>query len=157
MICQYLTFSLQETLYALPVLHVQEVLEYTEPERLPCAANYIEGLINSRGQGISVLNLCAKFGLTPSPVTKNTRIIVIEIHTPLENEPGRITVFGAVADSVEEVYDIDTDELDAPPKFGNKIPAEYIVGIGKKEEDFVIVLDSEKIFRQEENTQGRQE
>ncbi len=146
MIDQYLTFMLHNTLYAVPVSHVQEVLEYTEPEQLPCTVDCVEGLISSRGQGIQVINLCRKFGLPVPPVTKNTRIIVLELKTPREDNENHVTVFGAVADSVEEVLDVKTEELDAVPKFGNTISPEYISGVGKKGEAFVILLDVEKIF-----------
>ncbi len=147
MINQYLTFMLHNTLYAVPVSHVQEVLEYTAPEQLPCTVECIEGLISSRGQGIQVINLCRKFGLDVSPVTKNTRIIVLELNTPQENDENHVTIFGAVADSVEEVMDVKTEELDAVPKFGNTISAEYISGVGKKGDAFVILLDVERIFQ----------
>ena len=101
---QYLTFTLHDTLYAVPVSHVQEVLEYSTPDQLPCTLDYIEGLISSRGHGIQVVNLCRKFGLVPSPVTKSTRIVVLELKTPSEEDPDHVTIFGAVADSVEDVY-----------------------------------------------------
>lgn len=151
MINQYLTFTLHNTLYAVPVAHVQEVLEYTVPEQMPCTVDCVEGLISSRGQGIQVVNLCKKFGLEVSPVTKNTRIIVLELNTPMENDETHVTVFGAVADSVEEVMDVKNEELDAAPKFGNTISSEYISGVGKKGDAFVIILDVEKIFHQEKD------
>ena len=143
MINQYLTFTLRGVLYAVPVSHVQEGLVYSEPEQLPCTVPCIEGLISSRDQGISVMNLCKRFELPPSPVTKNTRIIVMEISVASANH---VAVFGAVADSVEEVLDLDTDALEAPPKFGNTISVDFIVGIGKKDDRFVTVLNVDTVF-----------
>lgn len=146
---QYLTFTLHDTLYAVPVSHVQEVLEYSTPDQLPCTLDYIEGLISSRGHGIQVVNLCRKFGLEPSPVTKSTRIVVLELKTPSEEDPDHVTIFGAVADSVEEVMEVNMDELEPAPKFGNTISSEFISGVGKKGEEFVILLDVDKIFHED--------
>ena len=146
---QYLTFTLHDTLYAVPVSHVQEVLEYSTPDQLPCTLDYIEGLISSRGHGIQVVNLCRKFGLVPSPVTKSTRIVVLELKTPSEEDPDHVTIFGAVADSVEEVMEVNMDELEPAPKFGNTISSEFISGVGKKGEEFVILLDVDKIFHED--------
>ena len=146
---QYLTFTLHDTLYAVPVSHVQEVLEYSTPDQLPCTLDYIEGLISSRGHGIQVVNLCRKFGLVPFPVTKSTRIVVLELKTPSEEDPDHVTIFGAVADSVEEVMEVNMDELEPAPKFGNTISSEFISGVGKKGEEFVILLDVDKIFHED--------
>ena len=78
---EFLTFEIEDVQYAIPVTKVIEVLEYTKILKVPCAADYIEGIINSRGQGISVINLRKKFGLAAKPFDKNTKIIVLEIKT----------------------------------------------------------------------------
>ncbi len=136
---QYLTFSLDSRLYAIDVFKVQEVLTYVEPTKLPCTAPYIEGLINSRNQGITVVNFRKKFALPETPLTKFTRIIVIELET----------LFGAVADSVNEVIEIEDDAIDCPPKFGNAISTEFIRGIFKKDNSFISILDIEKVFAED--------
>ena len=149
MTTQYLTFTLRNAVYAAPVAYVQEVLEYTTPDKLPCAHDYIEGIISSRGHGIQVVNLCKKFGLEPSPVTKDTRIIVFELkqEASAQAEPKEnAMIFGAVADGVDEVMDIDIKALESVLKFGNDIAPEYIAGIAKKGETFVILLDLVRIF-----------
>ena len=149
MTTQYLTFTLRNAVYAAPVAYVQEVLEYTTPDKLPCAHDYIEGIISSRGHGIQVVNLCKKFGLEPSPVTKDTRIIVFELkqEASAQAETKENTmIFGAVADGVDEVMDIDIKALESVLKFGNDIAPEYIAGIAKKGETFVILLDLVRIF-----------
>ena len=156
MTTQYLTFTLRNAVYAAPVAYVQEVLEYTKPDKLPCAHDYIEGIISSRGHGIQVVNLCKKFGLEPTPVTKDTRIIVFELKAAQEagaqeeKPAGRPMIFGAVADGVDEVMDIDLNGLESVLKFGNDIASEYIAGITKKGETFVILLDLVRIFLEEE-------
>ena len=160
MTTQYLTFTLRNAVYAAPVAYVQEVLEYTPPDRLPCTHDYIEGIISSRGHGIQVVNLCKKFGLEPSPVTNDTRIIVFELkaaqeagaqETAGQEKPKeRTMIFGAVADGVDEVMDIDLNALESVLKFGNDIASEFISGIAKKGETFVILLDLVRIFLEEE-------
>ena len=152
MTMQYLTFTLRNAVYAAPVAYVQEVLEYTAPDRLQCAHDFIEGIISSRGHGIQVVNLCKRFGLEPSPVTKDTRIIVFELKAAQETagQKERRMIFGAVADGVDEVMDIDANALESVLKFGNDIASEYIAGIAKRGETFVILLDLERIFLEEE-------
>lgn len=143
---QYLTFVVDEVLYAVEVFQVQEVLGYSKPVKLPCSEPYIEGLINSRGHGISIVNLRIKFGLQEKEPDKLTKIVVLEIH----NADKSVTTFAAVADSVEEVIEIDDKTIECPPKFGNSISSEFIKGIGKKGERFLIILDVDKIFSYDE-------
>lgn len=146
---QFLSFVLDGALYAVEVAQVQEVLEYTQPVRLPCTIDYVEGLISSREQGISVVNLRKKFNLSQVEPTKKTRIIIIEI-THAEDNNTTVTTFGAIADSVEEVIDLEEDTIEPAPKFGNNISGEYIRGIGKKDNKFIIILDIDKVFSLEE-------
>lgn len=143
---QYLTFSLDNNLYAIEVSQVQEVLGYTQPAKLPCTAPYIEGLIDSRDQGITVISLRKKFNLNEIAVTKTTRIIVLELKAPTDENPDHVTVFGAIADAVNEVIELDDTKLEPPPKFGNAISTDFISGMGKKDDKFIIILDAMKIF-----------
>lgn len=143
---QYLTFKLDGAQYAVSVHNVQEVLEYTYITKVPCVATYVEGLINSRGQGISVVNLRKKFSLTDIGVTKETRIIVFEI----KKDDDSIINIGAIADSVQEVIDLDDSDIEPSPKFGNNISAQFIKGIGKREEGFIIILNMDQIFSTDE-------
>ena len=146
---QLLTFSIDNNLYAFEVFKVQEVLVYTTPVKIPCASSYIDGLINSRGEGISVMDLRKKFNLEPQSPTKETRIIVVEVSRPTAEDPDHICTFGAVTDSVQEVLEVEESEIESAPKFGNNIQAEYIRGITKKDGRFIILLDEERIFAQE--------
>ena len=146
---QFLSFVLDGALYAVEVAQVQEVLEYTQPVRLPCTIDYVEGLISSREQGISVVNLRKKFELKTVEPTKKTRIIIIEINH-VDGDDVSIVTFGAIADSVEEVIDLEEDTIEPAPKFGNNISGEYIRGIGKKDNKFIIILDIDKVFSTEE-------
>ncbi|AEE15555.1 chemotaxis protein CheW [Treponema brennaborense] len=145
---QYLTFTLNESLYAVNVTQVREVLEYRQPQELPCPDPVIAGLIRSRGQSISVVNMRRKFGFPDAEATADTRIIVLEINTP--DHPEKTALFGAVADSVNEVMEIDASAEETPPEVGNSIASEFISGIGQHGEQFIIMLDINYVFTFEE-------
>lgn len=150
MTSQFLTFSLDNNFYAFKVFKVQEVLPYSRPVKIPCSSPYVEGLINSRDCGISVINLRQKFGLPQKSSDKNSRIIVVEVNKPTPEDPDHICTFGAVCDFVQEVLEVDEMAIEQAPKFGSTISSEYINGITKKDDNFIIILDEEKIFSQED-------
>jgi len=149
---QLLTFMLDKNIYAFEVFKVQEVLEYSNPVKIPCASPYIKGLINSRGNGISVTDLRQKFALKEAEPTKNTKIIVVEVAKPTDENPDHIVTFGAITDSVLEVLEVDENDIEPPPKFGNTISPEYISGLTKKDDNFIIILNEKTIFSQSELT-----
>ncbi len=140
---QYLTFTLADTIYAVNVFQVREVLSYVPPQTLPNPDPVIEGLIRSRDQSISVINLRRRFGLEDREPDKATRIIVLEI---CDDESGEENVFGAVADGVNEVLDLDKIGCELTPELGNSPAAAFIKGIGRQDEKFIIILDVDKIF-----------
>ena len=142
---EFLTFTIEDVQYAIPVSKVIEVLEYTKIMKVPCSADYIEGIINSRGQGISVVNLRKKFGLAPKEVDKNTKIIVLEIKS--EDE---IINFGAITDDVQEVLELSIECMEKTPELGNSIAKRFVCGIAKKDGSFIIILDVDKIFSNDE-------
>ncbi len=148
---EFLTFKLDGSQYAVEVTKVQEVLEYTKITKIPCTASYIEGIINSREQGIPVISLRKKFEIEPIPVDKQTRIIVLEIETA-----GGSVTFGAIADSVQAVTDLDEAQMEKAPQFGNGAAQRFIRGIGKKDGSFIIILDVDKIFTEDETELLRQ-
>ena len=142
---QFLTFTLDGEQYAIGVAKVREVLEYTKITRLPRTAMFMKGIINLRGAGVPVIDLRLKFGLAETPITKNTSIIVMEV----ELGDGRVVV-GALADAVQEVVDIEENSIEPAPRFGTRLAAEFIKGVGKKDETFIILLDIDRIFNAEE-------
>ncbi len=149
---QYLTFTLNDSIYAVQVLQVREVLGYQEPQELPCPDPVIAGLIRSRGQSISVVNLRRKFSFPDADTTKETRIIVVEIDSISEysNSQGQL-VFGLIVDSVNEVIDMDSSLEEPPPEVGSSIAADFISGIGQLDNHhFVIILNIDKVLTFEE-------
>jgi purine-binding chemotaxis protein CheW len=144
-LAQYLTFKLGEELFALDVTQVQEVLDVTAITKVPRSADFMRGVINVRGNVVPVADLRVKFGLPPIETTLDTRIVVMEI--VIDNET---TVLGALADSVHDVMDIGRDQIEPAPRIGAKKDARFIKGIGKQDEQFIIILDIDKVFSSEE-------
>jgi purine-binding chemotaxis protein CheW len=142
---QYLTFTLDNEQYAIGVSKVREVLEHTKITKLPRTAEFMKGIINLRGAGVPVIDLRLKFGLEETPITKNTSIIVMEV----DSLDGTVVV-GALADAVHEVVEIDEASIEPAPRFGTRLAAEFIKGVGKKDELFIIILDIDRIFNAEE-------
>jgi purine-binding chemotaxis protein CheW len=142
---QFLTFTLDNEQYAIGVAKVREVLEHTKITKLPRTAVFMKGIINLRGAGVPVIDLRLKFGLPETPITKDTSIIVMEV----ESQDGAVVV-GALADAVHEVVEIDEKSIEPAPRFGTRLAAEFIKGVGKKDDLFIIILDIDRIFNAEE-------
>ena len=142
---QYLTFTLNEEHYAVPVSKVREVLEYTRITKLPRTADFMKGIINLRGAGVPVIDLRLKFGMEATPVDKDTAIIVLDVN----GHDGDVVV-GALADAVHEVVEIAADKVEPAPRFGTKLAAEFIQGVGKRDDGFIIILDIDRIFNNDE-------
>ena len=143
---QFLTFLLDGETYAVPVGKVREVLEYTKPTKLPKTLPYMKGVINVRGTGVPVIDLREKFDMLELQVTKDTAIIIMEI----SDAEGQQQLIGALTDQVNEVMEIDSDQLEPPPRFGSKVETSFIHSVGKRENSFIIVLDLDKAFSHQE-------
>lgn len=137
----YLIFKLGTEQFAIPVARVREVLDLTEITHVPKAPPYMRGVVNVRGSAIAVVDLRMKFGLEPAPDTFNTRIIVLELE--LEGER---TIVGGLADSVHEVLELDPDQILEAPRIAMRWRAEMIEGLGKKGDQFLIMLDVARVF-----------
>jgi purine-binding chemotaxis protein CheW len=151
---QYLTFKLEENECAIAVDNVKEVLEYRTITPIPRTSPFMKGIINLRGSGIPVIDLHTKFRLNPLVVTQDTAIIVMESFSTGNK---KAVVFGVLADNVQEVIEFSNDILEATPKFGNRIPADFLKGMGKRDVDgkksedlFIAVLDIDRVFNTED-------
>lgn len=139
---QFLTFVLCDEIFALDISKVCEVLDCADITRVPQAPDYMCGVINLRGSVVPVVDMHCKFNLDASARTVNTCIIIIEVELD-----GEKTVVGAVADSVREVVDLEADQIVAPPRIGTKLNTEFIRGMGKHLDGFVIILDIDQVFK----------
>ena len=142
---QYLSFMLDEEVYALDINQVREVLDFKDVTKVPRMPDFMRGVINLRGGVVPVVDLRLKFGMTKAEQTVDTCIIIIEISLD-----GELTLLGAIADSVKEVMNLEPDQIEPAPKIGTRLNTEFIIGMGKKNDDFVIILDIDKVFSSEE-------
>ncbi len=142
---QYLSFNLEDEVFALDISKVREVLDFTTVTKVPKTPDYMRGIINLRGSVVPVIDMRLKFGMTETEKTVNTCIIIVE--TTLDGE--KISI-GALADSVQEVFDLDADQVEPPPKIGTRLNIDFIKGMGKRDGEFVIILNIDEVFSAEE-------
>jgi len=142
---QYLTFRLAEEVYALDIAKVREVLDFTEATKVPRTPEFMRGVINLRGSVVPVVDLRLKFGMSATEKTVNTCVIITEV--TVDNDT---TVLGCLADSVQEVIDLEPGQIAPAPRIGTKLRTEFIQGMGKRDDRFVILLDVDMVFSAEE-------
>ena len=137
----YLTFRLSEEIFALDVTAVREVLDFTTITKIPRTPEFMRGVINLRGSVVPVIDLRLAFNMTRTEKTVNTCIIVVEV--AIEEE--RVIV-GALADSVEEVVEMEPEQIQPAPSLGTSIRADFIRGMGRRDSEFVMILDIDRVF-----------
>ena len=142
---QFVTLGIDRELFAVPVETVLEILDMRELFRVPDAPAHLAGLIDVRGRGVPVIDLRVKLGLPTAAVTEGTRIMVLEV--PLA---GRQLVLGLVADRVYEVAPLDEGRLEPAPDIGTKWRCDYIRGVGRRGDKFVVVFDLGRLFASDE-------
>ncbi|MDE2050852.1 MAG: purine-binding chemotaxis protein CheW [Gammaproteobacteria bacterium] len=138
---QYLTFMLAGETFALGILAIKEIIEYANPTAVPMMPEYLRGVINLRGLVVPVIDLAVRFGKAPSPATKRTCIVIVEIEADGERHD-----IGAVVDAVNAVLEIPQSEIEPPPTFGARIRTDFIAGMGKVEGRFVMLLDPQHVL-----------
>ncbi len=142
---QYLTFKLEDEVFALDIAKVREVLEYTTVTKVPRTPDFMCGVINLRGGVVPVVNMRLKFGMPDAEKTVNTCIIIVEVKLD-----GETTVLGALADSVQEVMDLEPDQIEPAPKIGTRLNTDFIKGMGKHDNKFIMILNIDKVFSADE-------
>ena len=138
---QYITFKLGEEFFAINVGQVREVLEIAQITRVPTAPGYMRGVVNVRGRAIPVVDLRLKFGLPQVADTVNSRVVVMELDLD-----GETTVVGGIADSVHEVIELEPSQINPPPRIAMRWRSELIQGMGRRGDDFIILLDINAVF-----------
>jgi purine-binding chemotaxis protein CheW len=142
---QYLTFKLDEEIFALDIAKVREVLDYTTVTKVPRTPEFMRGVINLRGSVVPVVDMRLKFGMTKTDKTVNTCIIIVEITLA-----GETVVLGALADAVHEVIELEPGQIEPAPKIGTRLKTDFIRGMGKRVEHFIIILDIDRVFSSDE-------
>lgn len=138
---QYLTFTLNDETFAIDVVKVREILEFTSISKIPQTPAFMRGVINLRGSVVPVIDLRLNFGMESTEKTVNTCIIVVEVDLGGEN-----IVLGALADSVQEVVEMEPGMIEPAPRLGTKLNTDFIKGMGKVDNYFVMILDVDKVF-----------
>jgi purine-binding chemotaxis protein CheW len=142
---QYLTFCLGAESFAVDVAKAREVIDDISITAVPQTPEYMLGVINLRGSVVPVIDMRRKFGMETVEQTVDTCIIVLEV-----NVEGESIVVGALADSVSEVLDIYPEQIEPPPRLGTKLNTDFIQGMGNCNDEFVIILNIDKVFSVDE-------
>ena len=147
---EYLTFKLADETYAINVGCIKEVLGVPRITRVPRMPDYMTGVINLRGNVIPVVDLRLKFGMGATPITEDTGIIVTEVTGMFDEEEDEKIVMGIFSDSVQKVVSIGPSEIEAPPRIGMAIDTDFIAGMGRVDDSFVIMLNIDKALSENE-------
>ncbi|MBF0448525.1 MAG: chemotaxis protein CheW [Magnetococcales bacterium] len=148
---QYLTFLLDDEVFAVDISKIREVLEFSSVTKVPRTPLFMRGVINLRGSVVPVVDMRAKFLMPQTEKTVNTCIIILEIMT----DDG-VTVMGALADSVQEVMELEPGKIEPPPKIGTRLRSDFLLGMGKQSGKFIMILDIDKIFSADELSQAQE-
>jgi purine-binding chemotaxis protein CheW len=141
----YLSFKLENELFAAHVSKVLNILEMSKITKVPKSPEYMLGVMNLRGTVLPIVDTRIKFGLKVSDFTVNTCIIVLDI-----DMDGDSIIVGALVDSVQEVLEVESTNIMPPPSIGSKYRSEFIEGVTKSGDNFIMILDMDKVFSTEE-------
>lgn len=140
-VLQWVTFRLANETYGINVMQVQEVLRFSDIAPVPGAPQYVLGIINLRGNVVTVIDTCQRFGLSPIELTDNTRIVIIETNHQ---------VIGILVDAVAEVVYLRRSEIESTPNVGNEESAKFIQGVTHRDDELLILVDLNKLLGEEE-------
>jgi purine-binding chemotaxis protein CheW len=138
---KFLTFELGGEIYGISILKIKEIIGMMSITKVPKLPDFVKGVINLRGKIIPVIDLRLKFGLVERPYDERTSIIVMELIIE-----GATKTSGIVVDTVKEVLDIEVGNIDPPPQYGVDVDQAFLTGMGKVDEDVIMLLDADKIL-----------
>jgi len=138
---QYLAFLLAGETYAIELVRIREIIEHVPITRVPGMPPIVLGVINLRGRVVPVVDLAVKMGLGPRTLSRWTCFVIVE--AVLEGER---TALGLLADAVSEVLDLGPDDLEPPPAFGPRMPVDYLRGMGRQAQRFILLLDLDRLL-----------
>ena len=141
----YLTFVLEDETFAIDVSQVREVLDLSKITKVPRSPDFLRGVINVRGTVVPVVDFRLKFGMPGVDATVHTRIMILEISLD-----DKTVVVGAIADSVNDVIEFEPDRIEPPPEIGSRWKSDFIMGIGKRDNKFIMIIDVSMVFSTEE-------
>ena len=141
LVMKYLTFILGEKSYAISILKIKEILEYGTVTPIPKMPDFICGAINLRGKLVPVIDLLERLGNGKSEIEKRSCIVIVEMK--FSNE---ILSIGVIVDAVSKVMDFKNSDIETAPSFGGAVETDFIDGMGKVDEDFVIILNIDRVL-----------
>ncbi|WP_375760593.1 chemotaxis protein CheW [Corallococcus exercitus] len=141
----YLSFMLAGEEYAVGLLRVREIIEYRPVTRVPGMPAAVQGVINLRGSVVPVVDLAVKFGLPPRPITRWSCFVIVEVALD-----GQQTVLGLLTDTVREVLELGPADIEPPPAFGTRVRLEFLRGMGRHNDAFILLLDLDRLLSLEE-------
>jgi len=142
---QYLTFMLTGETYAIGILAIKEIIEHGQVTRVPMMPACVRGVINLRGAVVPVVDLSVRFGGDVTAVSRRTCVVIVEIARGEDRQ-----VMGILVDAVNEVLDIAAADIEPAPSFGSKLRSDFVAGMGRVGERFVIILDPEHVLAVED-------
>ena len=138
---QYLTFQLGDQTFATDIASVREIVQSVDWTPVPLMPSFVRGIINLRGAVMPVIDLQVRFGSDPLALSKKTCVVIIDAV-----QAGERVELGLLVDAVSEVIDIASHSIQPAPTFGNTIPREFIKGIGKTGNDFIVIVDPDTAY-----------
>ena len=146
-LAEHVVFRIADASYAIPVRCVREIVEAGPMTRVPSAPPYVRGVTNLRGTVLPVIDLAVKFGMAECAITRRTCVIAVELETD-----GITTLLGVLADSVTDVMSFGPENLEPPPAFGTHVDTAYLTALGRLGDEFVLVLNVERLLSAAELT-----
>lgn len=138
---QYLTFNLGDEEYAVEILKVQEIKSWTPATPIPCAPDYLLGVVNLRGSIVPVIDLRRRFGMKAKEFTVTTAIVIVRVSG--EDEGDKIA--GLVVDKVADVYHLGASKIQDSADIASSIDRDYILGLAQEDDSLIILINLEKI------------
>lgn len=143
--CQYLTFMLGTEAFAIPIVHVKEIIEFSGLTSIPLMPSFLRGVINLRGSVVPVVDLQSRFGRGETGIHKRTCVVIVEL-----NQHDETSSIGIMVDAVSEVLSVEVGQIEARPAFGTDIRADFIDGILNLDGRFIITLDIQQVLSVDE-------
>ena len=144
-VTQWGTFRLGDEIYGVNVMQIREVLRYTEITPVPGAPFFVLGIINLRGNVVTVIDTRTRFGLPEGEIDNNTRIMIVEVGKQ---------VIGMLVDSVAEVTYLKESEIEKAPNVGNEETSKFITGVCNKDDELLILIELERMIESDSSGVG---
>lgn len=142
---QYLSFFIKDEEYAISILQAKEILEFEHVTLIPKMPRFVRGVINLRGKVVPVVDLGAKFGFGLSETTRWSCVVITEVEFD-----GETLIQGLLVDKISKVVNFEKNEIEDPPSFGADVPVDYLIGLGKVDSRFMMILDIDRVLASSE-------